>query len=121
MRRARVRPSRTVSLAAVLAGVGLISLCGVLAYSWPDDLPPFLRIFLVISVLPTALMTLCHATNLLTGRGLTLEVIDLEAAERSEATATPSERLGQLARLRAEGLLTEAEFEQKRKAVLDGL
>lgn len=120
MTRARVRPSRTVSLFTALAGVGFISFCLLLAYS-SEDLPAFYRIFLAISVLPGIAMTVLHVINLLTGKGLTLEIIDVDAPQRSETTATPSERLGQLARLRADGLISEAEFDQKRKAILDGL
>lgn len=101
----RVKPSKPVSVVAMIVGVAFVILGLVFAI-------PNMGIFGIIWTIVAAGVTLYHAYNVFTERGLSAYDVEFDSDDaRHDDTDT---RLRKLQKLRDDGLITEEEFQRKR-------
>ncbi len=112
MPRVRVKPGRSVSILGLIVGV-LFVVLGV------TIVMPMVGAFGVIWTLFALAITLYHAYNVFSSRGISLYEVDLDTGE---AGGEPSEdfdlKLRKLAKLKEDGLLSEEEFAAKRTEII---
>jgi len=114
-RRFGIRPSPAVSGLAVIAGVGMIAF-GIYFLAQTGGHP-----FIIVWLLVAAGITIYHAVNAFGGKKIHTEVIDYEDVDdptEPPPPTRPADRLRDLQKLRDDGLITEAEFERKRREIL---
>lgn len=79
--------------------------------------------FGVLWTLVAIAITGYHALNLFTEHGVAQEVVEFDTPPRPKPTParteTPEERLTRMTALREKGLISEQEYEQQRKRILD--
>lgn len=110
--KARVRPSRGMSAFGMAAGL-LFVLLGFLV-----AIPTFGTVGWIWTGV-AALITLYHAVNTLSDRGVSQMEVDVELPGRASGDAASIEdRLAKLAELRARGVITQDEEEQQRREIL---
>jgi hypothetical protein len=106
--RVGVRPGKPASLVGMLTG-GLFVVLGLAVVL------PLFGAFGLVWTLFAGLITLYHAYNFFSTRGLPTYQVDVDAPGTSEDFDT---RLRKLAQLREDGLITDEEFEQKRAELM---
>ncbi|MFH1742149.1 MAG: SHOCT domain-containing protein [bacterium] len=116
--RARIRPSKWGSALVVI--VGSVFVCIGVFMAIPA-LGPIGIIWTLLAVGVTGY----HALNLFSDRGVAHEVVEFDTdtsnqSERDSAKST-EERLKNLDALRQKGLVSEEEYRQQRKRILDDM
>ena len=130
--RARVRPGRGVSVVGFVVGVGFL-VFGVFfllptfsgfgeGFRGFGPLGGFVQGFALLWIVVAGGITLYHGYNMVSGRVASAVDIELEPTDDRGAPAGAVDdveaRLRRLERLRADGLVTAAEYEQKRAEIL---
>lgn len=114
----RVRPSKPVSAIGVFVGIAFI--CFGVAIVVPDG-----GVFGVFWTLMALVITGYHAVNLFSVKGVADEVVEFEMsapANSADAPAEPIERrLARLAQLKKDGLVSEREYDEQRKRILNDI
>jgi cytochrome c-type biogenesis protein CcmH/NrfG len=101
-----------MSAFAVFVGIGML-IFGISSIG----MHPFM--FLWVAVV--AGITIFHLSNVLSDRGVASAVIESDARDAHEPKQSVTERLQELSRLRDEGLISEDEFERKRREIIGEL
>ncbi len=115
----RVRPGKAPSAMAVIVGLGML-VFGI------ATLPAF-GAFGVFWTFMVLVIIGFNAYNLVSDRGVATEVIDVETTAPRSAPAAPAgertaaDRLAELGSLYSQGLITEQEYAEKRRNIVDGL
>ena len=118
--RGRVRPSKPISALVMLVGIAFV-LVGIFFVI------PNIGLFGVIWTVVAAAITVYHAFNVISDRGVAHEVVDFEIspsdspASRTSNLESTEQRLKNLDSLRDRGLLREEEYEEQRRRILDQL
>lgn len=119
MRRLRVRPSKPASALAALVGIVFVAIgITIASYVFPLGVPWFLKGFVALWTVVSAGICLYHCANVFSARGVADEVIELDD---QAVTSSPKERLQRLADLKAKGVITEDEYQDRRKTIVDQL
>jgi hypothetical protein len=111
MRQYRVKPSKPTSVLALAVGLLLVALGFIMA------IPQF-GVFGIVWTLVAAAITVYHAVNLFTDRGVANQVVTAEGDPNPPPELPFDERLRRLDKLRADGLLTDDEYGRKRAEIL---
>ncbi len=118
--RARIKPSKPASAMSLVVGI-IFVIVGL-------SMIPTFGAFGVLWTIVVLVMVCYSAANLLSEEGIAEEVIDVEtlAAPDAQAVASSpalstSQRLLDLDDLKLKGLITEDEYAQQRKRILNGI
>src|SRR5262249_28342893 len=103
-----VKPGKPASAAGLVVGV-LFVMLGLAV------IPPLFGPFGLLWTVVAAVIALCHGYNLFSRRGAPAYEVDVEPGAAPEDFET---KLRKLARLKEDGLIHEAEYEQKRAELL---
>jgi hypothetical protein len=83
----------------------------------------FVTFFAVLWTLVALAIAIYHAVNLFSERGVAQEVVDFDTSTqpgpRSSASESPEQRLARLDGLKTKGLVSDKEYEEQRKRILD--
>lgn len=114
----RVRPSKPASAIGMIVGAVFVGI-GIFVVI------PGAGLFGVFWTLLALLGTGYHAANVFSEHGVAHEVVDFDTSSQAErlasATASPEQRLSKLDELKRQGLVSEAEYAEQRKRILDDL
>lgn len=111
-KRGRVKPSKAQSIIGMIMGIVFV-IIGI------SQLKLF-GLFGVIWTLVAVGITIMHGYNVFSEKGISTYEMDIETVDSTEGKGNDFEnRMRQLNALKEDGLITEAEFEAKRKAILD--
>lgn len=111
-RRGRVRPSKGSSVVGMIVGVVFIFI-GV------TTVIPMAGMFGVFWTLMALIITGSHAYNAFSEKGISHYEVDVDVNDSyREREVSFDEKLRKLKALRDDGVITEAEFEVKRKEIL---
>ena len=116
----RVRPSKPMSaLGAAVGFFFIIFGIGFTRQMWTakDNPPLFVKAFPIVWTCIAASICIYHVTNLVRQRGVADRVVDTDDSD--SPLSHTEHRLKQLSDLRAKNLITEEEYQQRRKAILD--
>lgn len=107
-----VRPSRAVSLLAAAVGLGMVACVAAFFVS------PFFAVggFLLVWVVAATGIVAYHVWNAASSGGVPVARFGLEGS--GPARSDQGERLRELERLRAEGLIDDAEYRAKRADIM---
>ncbi len=83
----------------------------------PENAPWFAKVFPIVWTCIAASICIYHVTNLVRQRGVADRVVDTD--ESVSPLSRTEHRLKELSDLRAKNLITEEEYQQRRKAILD--
>jgi len=113
LRRGHVRPSKPVSLITMVVGIGFV-LVGLFVAI------PGAGIIGVIWTLLALGITVLHAHNLFTDRGVPTEEVEFDLRDEAGSRAADDfdTKLRKLAKLHEDGLVTDEEFERKRAEIV---
>lgn len=118
-RRARVQPSRTASIFVVIVGLGMLVFgCVFLSSSSGSGIG---GLFGIIWVLVICGIIVSHLINATTGQDPMHTVIEYDSDNKQASAETTADKLRELQHLRNEGLITEEEFAEKRRKILQQL
>ena len=106
--RVGVKPGKAISAAGMVGGIVFILLGVFVAI-------PIFGLFGVLWTLIAVVITGYHAFNAFSARGIAAYNVDVETPESVQGL---DEDLRRLAKLRADGLLSEEEYQQKRDELL---
>ena len=118
--RASVKPSKLSAAIGLVVGIVFIGI-GL------TTVIPMVGEFGVAWLLVAAAITGYNALNLFSEKGVASEVIDFETRPEARGAAdadvprSPEQRLARLDDLRRQGLVTEQEYAEQRKRILDSL
>ncbi len=114
-RRIRVKPSKGQSLAGFIGGF-IFCLIGLFAAI------PIFGIFGVLWTLIAIIITVSHGYNAFSDKGIPSHEIFIDDTSETHANnITPEYRLNELQNLLNKGLITNDEFNEKRKKILNDL
>jgi hypothetical protein len=108
MKTVRIKPSKTISMLAVISGIGMVFV-GIFG------LFPHNQLFGIIWVLASLAVIVFHAINAFTEHGVATEEIDVE---NKKVELSFDEKLRRLESLRREKLISEREYQHQRKKLL---
>ncbi|MBF4694218.1 SHOCT domain-containing protein [Fusibacter ferrireducens] len=111
-RRSRVKPSKSQSIIGMVMGIVFV-IIGI------SQLRLF-GLFGVIWTLAALGITIMHAYNVFSEKGISTFEMDIETMDSQAPKSEDFEtRMRQLNALKEDGLISEAEFEAKRKTILE--
>ena len=114
----QVRPSKPASVIGIIVGAVLVGI-GVFVVI------PGAGFFGVLWTLLALLGTGYHAANVLSEHGVAHEVVEFDTSSQAErqasASASPEQRLSNLDKLKQQGLVSDQEYTEHRKRILDDL
>jgi len=111
--RGRVRPSKPLSLVLMIVGIVFIGIGAFMVI-------PRAGAFGILWTLFAAGMTVYHAANIFSERGVAHEVVDFETSMGPDTKEPDVEsRLQKVESLKRQRLLTDEEYKQQRKRILD--
>lgn len=108
MKTVRIKPSKTISMLAVVSGIGMV-LVGIFG------LFPHNQLFGIIWILASLGVIIFHGINVFTEYGVATEEIDVE---NKKIELTFDEKLRRLESLRRDKLISEREYQHQRKKLL---
>lgn len=116
MGRIRVKPSRATSAMGMVVGVVFVGI-GLFVI-----IPRFGSFGIVWTMVAVAI-ALFHGVNAFSDRGIATTEIDVDGlpgiAQQAKQGLSFDERLRKLEELRRDGLITESEYDEKRREVMD--
>lgn len=116
MPKARVKPGRAVSAMGMVVGLVFVGL-GLFVIT------PMFGAFGLVWTLAAAAMTVFHAVNAFSDRGIATTEIDVDGLTSKLPSPKPKldfdERLRKLEALRSDGLISETEYQEKRRQMMD--
>jgi hypothetical protein len=119
MPRLSVRPSQPLSALAAVVGLVFIVIGVSLAiYIFPSDAHWLIKAFISLWTFVATGICLYHVANVVSARGVANEVIEVDSGARVPST---EERLQRLTDLRSKQLISEAEYQKQRSAIIDDL
>jgi hypothetical protein len=110
----RVRPSKSMSLTALVVGVGFV-IVGLLV------IVPQFGLFGVLWTLVALGIAIYHGANVFLRRGAALYQVDVEGGDRPADGPDVAGRLEHLDELRRAGRVSEAEYQEQRARILRDL
>ncbi len=114
-RRIRVKPSKGQSLAGFIGGL-IFCFIGLFVAI------PIFGIFGVLWTLIAVVITASHGYNAFSDKGISSHEIFIDDTSETQVTnMTPAYRLNELQNLLDKGLITNDEFHEKRKKILNDL
>jgi hypothetical protein len=111
VKKVRVKPSKEASLFATIFGLIMIGIGVFLVI-------PNLGAFGVLWTLIAVAMTGYNLFNVFSARGIATQEIDIEEGNQSESGNDEENRLERLERLKEKGLITEEEYQKKKREIL---
>ena len=114
-RKARIKPSKTSSAIGTVIG-GCFVIFGISLLSSSGSNP-----FIVAWTIGAAGITIYYIVNLFSDKAPPMEEIDFDDTTFPAEHSNETERLRELEKLKAENLITEQEYEQKRKEIINKL
>ena len=116
--RGRVRPSKPMSAIGLIIGIGFVCI-GVFAAI------PNVGAFGVFWTFIALAITGYHAVNLFSKNGVAEEVVDFDTSMQPDSASSREEplehRLARLDTLKRQGLVSDREYEEQRKRILDNI
>jgi len=110
-KRGRVKPSKSSSLLGMVVGI-IFVIIGL------TTIVPLAGVFGVFWTLIALAIAGLHGYNFFSQKGISQWEVDVES-EPSDTSEDFEEKLRKLDRLRKEGLITDEEFEEKRRDIME--
>jgi len=110
-KRGPIRPTKAASLVALVIGAVFVFIGVTVAI-------PETGRFGAMWTVVVAIITLCHAYNLYSKRGLNSYLIEVDAQQDPNPPSEFDRKLRELNQLKDDGLISDAEFDTKRAALL---
>ena len=106
------------ALAAVVGFVFMIIGVCLMIFIFPLEIPRFFKAFIVLWTFVAAGISLFHVANVVSARGVANEIIDVDAGAGAQSV---EQRLQRLSDLQSKQLITEAEYQKQRAAIINDL